>query len=108
MSRFTLLRESLHGHQQNNNYYLSALYIITSSEELFKKMYQYFDKNEGFSAEEMFAKEDFSSSNLTLAKLASHLFNNNYQVTPLDLIGLKEESYQTAMSAIFIRKYGVQ
>jgi hypothetical protein len=100
--------KKLHSHQQNDVYYLSALYNMTSTEELFQKMFLYFDIDGGFLAAEMFAKEDFSSGNLILAKLTGHLFNDNYQVTPLDLISLGEESYKTAMSAIYIRKYGLQ
>lgn len=107
MNRFNELIEQLHSYQQDDTYYLSALYIISSTEELYRKMFKYFDIDAGFSAEEMFAKEDFSSTNLILAKLTGHLFNNSYQVTPLDLIGMGEENYQVAMSAIYIRKYGV-
>lgn len=106
-SRFLEQLNQLYEHQQKDVYYQSAIYIMTSEEKLFKKVSAYFDIDGGFQAEEMFAREDFSHAELVLAKLTGHLFNNNYQVTPLDLIELDEENYQIAMSAIYIRKYGV-
>ncbi|MEK5149061.1 MULTISPECIES: DUF6075 family protein [unclassified Psychrobacillus] len=106
-NRFHNQLYQLNQSQQNDVYYLSTLYIMTSSEKIFKKVSPYFDINDGFHAEEMFAHEEFTQEELILAKLTGHLFNNNYQVTVLDLIELNEDNYQIAMSAIYIRKYGV-
>lgn len=106
-NRFHEQFNKLNGHLQEDSYYLSALYIITSTEKLFQKVSPYFHIEEGFQAEEMFANEEFSHVELVLAKLAGHLFKNNYHVTPLDLIELDEKNYQIAMSAMYIRKYGV-
>ena len=105
MNLFLTLKGSIEYKQE---IFLPVLYIMTSSKALYKKMHKYIYFNGSFRVEEMFANEQFSGSELLLAKLTSHLFNDTYQVTPLDLIGLDEEDYQIAMSAIYIRKYGVK
>lgn len=50
----------LNEHQQEDSYYLSAIYLITSTEKLFQKVSPYFHIEKGFQAEEMFANEEFS------------------------------------------------
>lgn len=56
----------------------------------------------------MLAAEDFSSGLRTLAKLAVNLFNNNEEVSALDLVGnLDDENFTLALSAIKLRKYGI-
>lgn len=106
-SLFNQTRQLLSPKIQNNTEYLSALYLITSNDELFAKMNPYFS-NAGFSFEEMFEEVDFSSGYLKLAKLAVNLFNNGIEITPLDLTSsLDQESFQVAINAIYIRKMGV-
>ena len=65
--------------------YLSALYIITSDDELRCKCLPFVD-NEGIDFNEILEKQDFSGGYNPLIRLASNLFNENYGVTPMELI----------------------
>ena len=92
---------------QQSSEFLSLVYIMTSSTEMYRKMKPHFRGELGeFDAFSMF-EQDFSSGHYVLAKLASHLYNNGKEISPLNLIeSLDTENMDVAMNAIYIRKTG--
>ncbi|AQQ55527.1 DUF6075 family protein [Planococcus lenghuensis] len=94
--------------EQRSSEYQSALFIMTSTDELIEKMLPYFTKT-GFQAQEMFAEEDFSSRYRKMAMLAVNLYNGDYEEPILDIItDLDPSMFQTMLQALIIRKYGVK
>lgn len=98
---------ALPGSYQRSSEFLSLIYIMTSSTEMYRKMKPHFRGELGeFDAFSMF-EQDFSSGHYVLAKLASHLYNNGKEISPLNLVeSLDTENMEVAMNAIYIRKTG--
>lgn len=91
-----------------DTYYLSALYILTSDEEMRRKCLQFVNED-GIDFEVMIARNDFSSGYLVLVELASHLFNERITVTPMEMIDhLDETGFQIALNAILARRFPVR
>lgn len=107
--RFLQLKDSLAEEFRNRKEYLSVIFLLAGNKELCEKIFPYFDEKEGiFNYNEMFNQEKFSNSYYTLAKLAIHLFNNEKEITPLELISnLDQSKYELAMNAIYVRRQGV-
>jgi len=88
-------------------YYLPALFILLSTKNsLYKKTRNYIDA-EGIDFEAMMEKQDFSSGEAKLVRLAANLYNGSMEVTPQELINtLDDRNYDLAMQAIRFRRYG--
>ena len=88
-------------------YYLPALFILLSTKNsLYKKTRNYIDAD-GIDFETMMEKQDFSSGEAKLVRLAANLYNGSMEVTPQELINtLDERNYDLAMQAIRFRRYG--
>ena len=88
-------------------YYLPALFILLSTKNnLYKKTRSYIDAD-GIDFEAMMEKQDFSSGEAKLVRLAANLYNGSMKVTPQELINtLDDRNYDLAMQAIRFRRYG--
>ncbi|MCX7747218.1 MAG: DUF6075 family protein [Clostridia bacterium] len=88
-------------------YYLPALFILLSSKNNFyKKTSRYIDAD-GIDFEAMMEKQDFSSGEAKLVRLAANLYNGSMDVTPQELINtLDDKNYDLALQAIRFRRYG--
>lgn len=88
-------------------YYLPALFILLSSKNNFyKKTRKYIDAD-GIDFEAMMEKQDFSSGEAKLVRLAANLYNGSMDVTPQELINtLDDKNYDLALQAIRFRRYG--
>jgi len=88
-------------------YYLPALFILLSTKNnLYKKTRNYITAD-GIDFETMMEKQDFSSGEAKLVRLAANLYNGSMKVTPQELINtLDDRNYDLAMQAIRFRRYG--
>jgi len=88
-------------------YYLPALFILLSTKNnLYKKTRNYIDAD-GIDFEAMMEKQDFSSGEAKLVRLAANLYNGFMEITPQELINtLDDRNYDLAMQAIHFRRYG--
>jgi len=88
-------------------YYLPALFILLSTKNnLYKKTRNYITAD-GIDFETMMEKQDFSSGEAKLVRLAANLYNGFMEVTPQELINtLDDKNYDLAMQAIRFRRYG--
>ena len=88
-------------------YYPPALFILLSNKNnLYKKAKNYIDAD-GIAFEAMLEKQDFSSGEAKLVRLAAKLYNGSMEVTPQELINtLDYRNYDLAMQAIRFRRYG--
>lgn len=88
-------------------YYLPALFILLSTKNnLYKKTRNYITAD-GIDFEAMMEKQDFSSGEAKLVRLAANLYNGFLEVTPQELINtLDDRNYDLAMQAIRFRRYG--
>jgi len=88
-------------------YYLPALFILLSTKNnLYKKTRNYITED-GIDFVMMMEKQDFSSGEAKLVRLAANLFNGSMKVTPQELINtLDDKNYDLAMQAIRFRRYG--
>ena len=88
-------------------YYLPALFILLSTKNnLYKKTSAYINAD-GIDFEAMMEKQDFSSGEAKLVRLAANLYNGFMEVTPQELINtLDDRNYDLAMQAIRFRRYG--
>ena len=93
--------------RQVDCYYLPALFILLSTKNnLYKKTRNYIDAD-GIDFEAMMEKQDFSSGEAKLVRLAANLYNASMEVTPQELINtLDDRNYDLAMQAIRFRRYG--
>ena len=88
-------------------YYLPALFILLSTKNnLYQKIRNYITAD-GIGFEAMMEKQDFSSGEAKLVRLAANLYNGFMEVTPQELINtLDDRNYDLAMRAIRFRRYG--
>lgn len=88
-------------------YYLPALFILLSTKNnLYQKTRNYIT-TDGIDFEAMMEKQDFSSGEAKLVRLAANLYNGSMEVTPQELINtLDDRNYDLAMQAIRFRRYG--
>jgi hypothetical protein len=88
-------------------YYLPALFILLSTKNnLYKKTRNYITVD-GIDFDAMMEKQDFSSGEAKLVRLAANLYNGFMEVTPQELINtLDDRNYDLAMQAIRFRRYG--
>lgn len=88
-------------------YYLPALFILLSTKNnLYKKTRNYIDVD-GIDFEAMMEKQDFSSGEAKLVRLAANLYNGSMEVTPQELVNtLDDRNYDLVMQAIHFRRYG--
>lgn len=88
-------------------YYLPALFILLSTKNnLYTKTRNYITAD-GVDFETMMEKQDFSSGEAKLVRLAANLYNGFMEVTPQELINtLDDRNYDLAMQAIRFRRYG--
>lgn len=85
--------------------YGTAFYLLSSIEDIYRKALPFI--GDGIQFKNMLAKQDFSSGEKVIVKLAANLFNgNNKNIVPLDIIGyLDNELFETAMCAMSMRYY---
>lgn len=85
--------------------YGTAFYLLSSVEDIYRKALPYI--GDGIQFKNMMAKQDFSSGEKVIVKLAANLFNGNHKnITPLDIIGyLDNELFETAMCSMSMRYY---
>ena len=88
-------------------YYLPALFILLSTKNsLFRKTKNYITED-GIDFQTMMEKQDFSSGEAKLIRLAANLFNGSMEVTPYEIINtLDAKNYNLAMQAIYFRRHG--
>gem|GEM_PF-3971049 len=86
---------------------MPALFILLSTKNnLYQKTKNYITAD-GIDFETMMEKQDFSSSEAKLVRLAANLYNGFLEVTPQELINtLDDRNYDLAMQAIRFRRYG--
>jgi len=88
-------------------YYLPALFILLSTKNNFYKKTRNYINADGIDFETMMEKQDFSSGEAKLVRLAANLYNGSMEVTPQELINtLDDRNYDLAMQAIRFRRYG--
>ena len=88
-------------------YYLPALFILLSTKNNFYKKTKNYINADGIDFETMMEKQDFSSGEAKLVRLAANLYNGSMEVTPQELIHtLDDRNYDLAMQAIRFRRYG--
>jgi hypothetical protein len=74
--------------------------------KLYQKTRNYITAD-GIDFEAMMEKQDFSSGEAKLVRLAANLYNGFMEVTPQELINtLDDRNYDLAMQAIRFRRYG--
>lgn len=107
-ARFDQHLNQLNNYQQKSPEYQSALFILTSTDELYRKTISYFGSH-GFSHLDMFEEQDFSSGYSLMAKAAGNLFGfNDYELSLANLIGATdEEMFPVLIQAMIIRKHGL-
>ncbi|MCX7842824.1 MAG: DUF6075 family protein [Clostridia bacterium] len=88
-------------------YYLPALFILLSTKNnLYKKTGNYIT-TDGIDFETIMEKQDFSSGEAKLVRLAANLYNGSMEVSPQELINtLDDRNYDLAMQAIRFSRYG--
>lgn len=88
-------------------YYLPALFILLSTKNsLFRKTKNYITED-GIDFQTLMEKQDFSSGEAKLIRLAADLFNGSMEVTPYEIINtLDAKNYDLAMQAIYFRRHG--
>lgn len=107
-ARFDQHLNQLNKYQQASPEYQSALFILTSTGELYKKTIPYFGSH-GFSHLDMFEEQDFSSGYALMAKAAGNLFGfNDYELSLANLVGATDdEMFPVLIQAMIIRKHGL-
>jgi len=92
---------------QVDYYYLPALFIMLSTKNsLYKKTRDYITAD-GIDFQTMMEKQDFSSGEAKLVRLAANLYNGSMEVTPQELINtLDDGNYNLAIQATRFRRYG--
>lgn len=107
-SRFDQHLKQLNNYQQTSSEYQSALFILTSTEELYSKAIPYFS-SEGFSHLDMFEEQDFSSGYALMAKAAGNLFGfYEYELSLSHLVSATDdELFPVLVQALIIRKHGL-
>ncbi|WP_394122055.1 hypothetical protein [Planococcus donghaensis] len=108
-SRFDHHLNQLNKHQQVSPEYQSALFILTSTDELYRKTISYFGSH-GFSHLDMFEEQDFSSGYGLMVKAAGNLFGfYEYELSLAHLVGaIDDELFPVFIQALIIRKHGLQ
>lgn len=105
--QFNTLREELPEVYMNDIERKSLIYLMAGNKELEAKMKPYIDWVEGFSYEDMFKQEDFSSGLKVLANLAVVLYNHGVKLNFSDVFTyLDKDNLELALSAARYR-YGV-
>ncbi|MED4455618.1 hypothetical protein [Metabacillus fastidiosus] len=107
--KFQELRESMPEHYRNHRRYLTAIFLMTSNEDLEQTMSIYFDPIRGqFLTHEMFKEVSFSKELEVIAKLAVHLYGDSKEINVLALLSyLDDEYFQLAINAIEFYRSGV-
>ncbi len=85
--------------------YGTAAYLLSAKEDTYNKA-KYFVGHDGIDFRKMMIKNDFSSGDKIMVKLAGNLFNGSYkaEVSPQSLINvLDEENFKVALCAISMR-----
>ena len=107
-SRFNQHLSQLSDYQQVSSEYQSALFILTSTDELYKKMTPYFS-SDGFNHLDMFEEQDFSSGHVLMAKAAANLFGfYEYELSLAHLVGATDDDmFPVLVQALIIRKHSL-
>ena len=85
--------------------YGSAAYLLASNEDIYNKARNYVSID-GIDFRKMMTKQDFSSGQKVIVKLAGNLFNGSYkaETSPISLIWHTDtDLFEVAMSAIKMR-----
>lgn len=89
------------------NEYGAAFYILSADNEIWSKSKSYIGID-GIDFETMFQEKDFSTGYAILVKLATNLFNGNFNIAPVELCYLDGDSnFKVALAALHIRKYKI-
>lgn len=107
-SRFTQQLSRLNEYQQASSEYQAALFILTSTDELYRKAIPYFS-SEGFRHLNLFEEQDFSSGHALMAKAAANLFGfSEYELSLAHLVGATDDDmFPVLIQALIIRKHGL-
>lgn len=107
-SRFAQHLGQLNEYQQASTEYQAALFILTSTDELYQKTTPYFS-TDGFRHLAMFKEQDFSSGYALMTKAAANLFGfYEYELSLADLVSTAdEEMFPVLIQALIIRKHGL-
>jgi hypothetical protein len=87
--------------------YAAAVYILTADLSTWRKAGTYVARN-GIDFESLLEEVDFSGSYQVLIKWAGNLFNEQQHLDPIETLRLDESNFQIALSALLIRRYGLQ
>lgn len=80
--------------------------MLSTKNNLYKKTKNYIDAD-GIDFEAMMEKQDFSSGEAKLVRLAANLYYGSMELTPQELINtLDDRNYDLAMQGIRFRQYG--
>jgi hypothetical protein len=85
--------------------YGAALYILTADTGTWNRTEKYVSRS-GIDFEAMLEEVDFSGGYVRLVRLAGHLFNEQQQLLPIELLHLDQENFLLALDAIKLRRYG--
>jgi hypothetical protein len=87
--------------------YGAALYILTSDLFIWEEVSGYVSRD-GIGIARILKKVHLSSGESVLIKLAGNLFNGNEHIDPLELLRLDETNFTIAMTALKLRRDGLQ
>lgn len=86
--------------------YGAAIFILTSTHMSLWEMARNHIRGEKIDFTAMM-NQPLSSGEVIMLKLASHLFNEQTHIDPVELVRLDEQNFQLALSAIRLRRYGM-
>ncbi len=104
----TLIKQARKINESSQNVdieYGTAAYLLSAKEDTYNKAKNFVSSN-GIDFRKMMIKNDFSSGDKIMVKLAGNLFNGSYkaEVSPQSLIDvLDEENFKIALCAISMR-----
>jgi hypothetical protein len=87
--------------------YGAALYILTADAGIWKSAQTYVERH-AIDIEAMLAEIDLSHGYAVLVNLAGNLFNGEQHLEALELMRLDENNFSVALTAIRIRRAGLQ
>lgn len=107
-SRFSQQLSRLNEYQQASSEYQAALFILTSTDELYQKAIPYFS-SDGFRHLDLFEEQDFSSGHVLMAKAAANLFGFfEYELSLAHLVGATDDDmFPVLIQALIVRKHGL-
>ncbi len=87
--------------------YAAALYLLTAHTGTWQKAQKYVSRH-GIDLQTLLDEVHFSRGYLVLIKLAGNLFNNHQHLDPLEFLRLDEHNFLLALTALIVRRAGLQ